>query len=123
MDSITEIMHDNKINTVREFFAYEVLKLTGKIIRKEFQVETLRYSITEHEFNVIFSKRKTNQKLAVNRIKGSITHKIKKMFNFVIIFSHLGQFLKRSSRFHLNSFNHKFLDNYILGNTILVGII
>ena len=76
MDSITEIMHDNKINTVREFFAYEVLKLTGKIIRKEFQVKTLRYSMTEHEINVIFSKRKTNQKLAINRIKGSITHKI-----------------------------------------------
>ena len=39
MDSITEIMHDNKIYTVKELFAYEVLKLTGKIIRKECQVE------------------------------------------------------------------------------------
>ena len=90
MDSITEIMHDNKIYTVREFFAYEVLKLTGKIIRKECQVETLRYSITEQELNVIFSKRKTNQKLAINRNKldrGSITTKIRKMFNFVINFS------------------------------------
>ena len=56
MDSITEIMHDNKIYTVREFVAYEVLKLTGKIIRKECQVETLIYSITEQELNVIFSK-------------------------------------------------------------------
>ena len=44
MDSITEIMHGNKIYTVRELFAYEVLKLTGKIIRKECQVETLRYA-------------------------------------------------------------------------------
>ena len=59
MDSITEIMHDNKIYIVGEFFAYEVLKLTGKLIRKECQVETLRYSVTEKELNVIFSKRKT----------------------------------------------------------------
>ena len=100
MDSITEIMHDNKIYTLREFFAYKFLKLTGKIIRKECQVETLRYSITEQELNVIFSKRKTNQqKLAININKlnrGSITPKIRKMFNFVInFFSHLGQFLQR----------------------------
>ena len=89
MVSITELMHDNKIYTVRELFAYEVLKLTGKIIRKECQVETLRYSITEQDLNVIFSKRKTNQKLAINRNKlnrVSITPKIRKMFNFVINF-------------------------------------
>ena len=59
-DSITEIMHDNKIYTVKEyiphFFAYEVLKVTGKFLRKKYQVETLRYSITEQELNVIFSK-------------------------------------------------------------------
>ena len=81
MDSITEIMHDNKIYTVRELIAYEVLKLTGKIIRKECQVETLRYSITEQELNVIISKRKTNKKLAINRNKlnrGSITPKLEK---------------------------------------------
>ena len=47
MDSITEIMHDNKIYTVRDFFAYKILKLTRKIIRKKCQVETLRFSITE----------------------------------------------------------------------------
>ena len=78
MDSITEIMHENIIYTVREFFAYEVLKLTEKIIQKECQVDTLRYSISEQEVNVIFSKRKPNQKLAINRIKlnrGSITPK------------------------------------------------
>ena len=81
MDSITEKMLDNKIYTVREFFAYVVLKLTGKIIRKECQVETLSYSITEQELNVIFSKRKTNQKLAINRNKlnrGSINLKLEK---------------------------------------------
>ena len=97
MDSITDIMHENKIYTVTEFFAYEVLKLTGKIIRKECQVDILRYSITGQELNVIFSKRKTNQKLAINRIKlnrGSITPKIRKRFSFIIIFSRLGQFLK-----------------------------
>ena len=127
MDSITEIMHDNKIYTVREFFAYEVLKLTGKIIRKECQVENLRCSITEQELNVIFSKRKTNQNLAINRNKlnrGSITPKIRKMFNFVIsFFPTWVNFLKGASRFQLNSFNHKFLDNYILGNTILLGML
>ena len=58
MDSNTAIMHDNKLYTVRELFAYDVLKLTGKIIGKECQVETLRYSITEQELNVIFSKQK-----------------------------------------------------------------
>ena len=89
MDSITEIMHDNKIYIERELFAYELLKLTRKIIRKECQVETLRYSITKQELNIIFSKQKTNQKLAINRNKlnrGSITPKIRKMFNFVINF-------------------------------------
>ena len=64
MDSITEILHDNKIYIVREFFAYEVLKLTGKTIRKECQVETLRYSITEQELNVIFSKQKKKSKIS-----------------------------------------------------------
>ena len=39
MDSITDKMHENKLYTVKEFFAYEVLKLTGKIIRKECQVD------------------------------------------------------------------------------------
>ena len=51
-------MHDDKIYTVRELFAYEVLKLIEKIIRKECQVETLRYSITEQELNVIFQSEK-----------------------------------------------------------------
>ena len=127
MDSITEIRHDNKIYTIREFFAYEVLKLTGKIIGKECQVETFRYSITEPELNVIFSKQKTNQKLAINRIKlnrGSITPTIKKMFIFVInCFPSWVNFLKRVSRFQLDSFNHTFFDNYILGNTILLGML
>ena len=127
MDSITEIMHDNKIYTVRELFTYEILKLTRKTIRKECQVDTLRYSITEQELNVIFLKRKTNQKLAINRNKlnrGSITPKIRKMFNFVIYFFPTWvNFLKGASRFQLNSFNHKFLDNYILGNTILMGML
>ena len=89
MDSITEIMHDNKIYILGEFFAYEVLKLTVENIRKECQVEILRYSVTEQELNVIFSKRKTNKKLAVNRNnlnRGSIKPKIRKMFNFVINF-------------------------------------
>ena len=89
MNSITEIMRDNKIYTVREFVAYKVLKLTRKIIQKECQVETLRYSITEQELNVIFSKRKTKQNLVINRNKlnrESITPKIRKMFIFVIIF-------------------------------------
>ena len=93
IDSITEILHDNRIYTVREFFAYEVLKLTVKIIRKECQVESLRFSITEQELNVIFSKQKTNQKLAINRNKlnrGSITPKIRKMFNFVMNFFPIG---------------------------------
>ena len=89
MDSITDIMHGNKIYVVREFFSYEVLKLTGKIIQKECQVDPLRYSITEQDLNVIFSKRKTNHKLAINRNKlnrESITPKIRKMFNFVVNF-------------------------------------
>ena len=81
MDSITDIMHENKINTVREFFAYEVLKLTGKIIRKECQVDV---------------------KLC------------NKFFPAWVIF------LNGASRFQLNSFNRKFLDNYILGNTVLL---
>ena len=127
MDSITEIMHDIKIYTVREFFAYEVLKLTGKIIQKECQVETLRYFFTKQELNLIFSKRKTNQKLSINRNKlnrGSIIPKIRKMFNFVInFFLTWVNFLKGASRFQLNSFNHNFLDNYILGNTILLGML
>ena len=82
MDSITEIMHENKIYTVRELFANEVLKFTEKIIQNECQVDTLRYSITEQEVNLIFSKKKPNQKLAINRIKinrGSITPKIRTM--------------------------------------------
>ena len=58
MDSITDIMHGNKIYVVREFFSYKVLKLTGKIIQKECQVDPLRYSITEQDLNVIFSKKK-----------------------------------------------------------------
>ena len=84
--------------TAREFFAYEVLKITGKFIRKECQVDPLRYSSTEQELNVIISKRKTNQKLAINRNKlnrGSITPKIRKMFNVVVIFSRLCQSLER----------------------------
>ena len=105
MDSITEIMHDIKIYTVREFFAYEVLKLTGKIIQKECQVETLRYFFTKQELNLIFSKRKTNQKLSINRNKlnrGSIIPKIRKMFNFVINFFFTWvNFLKGASRFQL----------------------
>ena len=55
---LTEILYDNKIYTVREIFAYEILKLTGKIIQKDCQVETLRYSITEQKMNVIFTKQK-----------------------------------------------------------------
>ena len=89
MDSITEMMHEKKIYTVREFFAKEVLKLTRKIIRKVCQVDTLRYSITAQELNMIVSKRKTNRKLIINRNKlnrGSITPKIRKMFNIVIYF-------------------------------------
>ena len=69
MDLTTKIMHENKIYTVRELFAYEDLKLTEKIIRKECQVDTLRYSIIEQELYIIFSKRKPNQKLAINRNK------------------------------------------------------
>ena len=59
MDSITDIMHEIKIYTIKEFFAYKVLKIIEKIIRKESQVDTLSYSITKKELNVIFSKRKT----------------------------------------------------------------
>ena len=51
-------MHGNKIYVVREFFSYKVLKLTGKIIQKECQIDPLRYSITEQDLNVIFSKKK-----------------------------------------------------------------
>ena len=120
-------MHENKIYTVRELFVYEILKLTKKIIRKECQVDTLRYSITEQELNVIFSKRKTNQKLAINRNilnRGSITPKIRAMCNFVINFFPVWvNFLIGASQFQLNSFNHKFLDNFILGNTVLLGML
>ena len=71
--------------------------------------------------------RKTNQKVAINRNKlnrGSITPKIKKMFNFAInFFPAWINFLNGASRFQLNSFNHKFLDNYILGKTLLLGML
>ena len=67
MDSITEIKHDNKIYTVREFFCLLSSEINRKNYSKECQVETLRYSITEQELSVIFSKRKANQKLAINR--------------------------------------------------------
>ena len=40
MDSITEIMHDNKIYTVREFVACEVLKLTGKLFEKSAKLKS-----------------------------------------------------------------------------------
>ena len=58
MDSITEMMHEKNIYTVRKFFAKEFLKLAQKIIRKVCQVDTLRYFITAQELNVMFSKRK-----------------------------------------------------------------
>ena len=69
MDLTTKIMHEKKIYTVRELFAYEVLKLTEKFFRKECQVDTLRYSIIKQELNMRFSKKKPNQKLAINRNK------------------------------------------------------
>ena len=58
MDSIAELMHENKLYTVREFFLNEILKISGEII----QNDLMRYAITEQEINVIFSKSKSNQK-------------------------------------------------------------
>ena len=58
MDSIAELMHENKLYTVREFFLNKILKISGEII----QNDLMRYAITEQEINVIFSKSKSNQK-------------------------------------------------------------
>ena len=47
IESITEVLHEREIYTPREFFAYDILKETVKIVRQECQINPLRYAITE----------------------------------------------------------------------------